>query len=123
MEVSRSRESWLPHTPAGGRVRPPTAIRQLHPEGIPMLALEWSALAVLALGQLVRFLTVRCLAHSQERREHQLLQFLAACGGSDAARRPVSEALRALQVVPAAESVRRRRPRSEGRVAGGGSGG
>lgn len=89
-----------------------------------MLALQWSALTVLALGHLVRLLTVRCLTHSQERREHQLLQFLAARGDSDAARRPVSEALRALQTVPgAAGPVRRHRPRSGGGAAGGGNGG
>jgi len=62
-----------------------------------MMALEWSALAILALGHIARFLTVRCLAHSQERRERQLLQFLAARGDSAAACRPVAEALRELQ--------------------------
>lgn len=73
-----------------------------------MLALEWSALAVLVLRHLVRFLTVRCLARSQERREHQLFQFLAA--GNDAARRRVAEALRALQAVPGPAEPARSRP-------------
>lgn len=75
-----------------------------------MLALEWSALAVLVLRHLVRLLTVRCLARSQERREHQLFQFLAAGAGNDAARRRVAEALRALQAVPGPAEPTRSRP-------------
>ncbi|MDC2960421.1 hypothetical protein PO587_38960 [Streptomyces gilvifuscus] len=87
-----------------------------------MLALEWSALAVVVLRHLVRLLTLLCLARSQERREHQLLQFLAACPDNNAARRPVAEALRALQEVPgAAEPARGRSPRNRGATDGGNS--
>ncbi|MGW2525134.1 hypothetical protein ACWC09_51005 [Streptomyces sp. NPDC001617] len=86
-----------------------------------MLALEWSALAVLALGHLVRLLTVRCLARSQERREHQLLQFLAACADNHAARRPVAEALRALQTVPGAAERSRGGPSRDQGASGGGN--
>lgn len=68
----------------------------------------------------VRFLTVRCLARSQERRARQLLQFLAACGDGGAARRPVAEALRALQaVLGVAEPGRRHPSRARGAVRGG----
>jgi hypothetical protein len=76
-----------------------------------MLALEWSALAVLLLRHLVHFLMVRYLARSQERRERQLLQFLASCGDGSAARRPVAEALRALQPTPGIAEPGRRRNR------------